>query len=199
MGVELEAKYQNEHVKGGISHAITKQLDWKRGSGITSEGISYSDYNINPSGSNLQLANNGNDLNNFPVQISKVYVTVEKMPFDLFCHTDVQFFWGYPGNENGVQMYRDAYSAIGGNAAFNNLNGDLSKQHYGGFNLRWNVSAGKEFQYKKQKFKVTVMGENLLGFKRYFYSSGDSQKYPDKISWTDEPASLGIKLDYTFD
>jgi len=198
MGVEMEAKYQSDHVRAGISHAVTKELDWKRGSGITSQGISYSNYNTSPA-AGLSLQDNGNDLANFPVQISKVYVTVEKLPLDFFCHTDAQFVWGYPGNRNGVEMYRDAYSASGrNNEAMNNLSGDLSKQNYGGFNLRWNISAGKHFLWGKQKFKVTLLGENLLGFKRYFYSSGDSQRYPDKITWAEEPASLGLRTDFEF-
>lgn len=195
-GLEPEISWQTGNVKAGLSHSLLQQLRWRKGSRVSAGGISYADYNVSVGGISLQ--DQGNSINNFPEQATKVFASVKDLFWGLTAHADLQVFWNYQGKKDGLEMYENAYAAAGGNAAMDNLAAKLRRKDFGGLNTKLNCSLSRTYRSRKADYTFTAYGLNLLGFKRYVYDSGNTRAYPSKFSWVEEPASVGVNAEVKF-
>lgn len=196
VGLEPEIKYQRQNLKLGLSHSFVKQLRWKNAAGVTTEGISYADYRI-ASGA-FALAGEGNSINNFPEQSTKGFVTIGNLPHGLVFHTDAEIFWNFQGKKDGLKMYENAYAALGGNAVMNAISAKLKQENFGDTNIKLNCSLSKTITKGNARYTWSILGMNLLGFKRYVYDSGNNLAFPSKFSWIDEPRTVGITCKVEF-
>ena len=181
--LEAEARYKFEKLTFGINHSFVKQLSWENAAGITSQGISYADYNSNG------LLSTGNDLNNWANNATKLFANVE-LPCQFTFHADGQFFWKWNGYKDVQLMYDGKYG--NSNPAWKLLNNILDDENFAGTDVKINLSISKYFPQINST--VSVYGINLLGSKRYSYSSGERYNYPSRLMWVNEPAALGIKI-----
>ena len=189
-GVELEAAYRRDDLTVGVNHAYTKQLDWDLDEDLSVSGISYSDYSQD-AGSGVVITSNGNDLNNWPNHATKLFANLDLLDRRLTLHGDLRLFWGFEGSEDGL----DALSQAGGNAA------QISEvRHHDAYEAQ--MSANFLIGYKLTKFatlslfvhNIPIFGDN----KRYAYSSGFKNTYPDKASWVEEPTVVGLSYQLRF-
>jgi hypothetical protein len=186
-GVELEAEYEKDGFNLGINHAFTKQIDWELDNNIQVSGISYSDYYIQTgtTANDIIITSNGNDLNNWPNQATKLFANIQFLGGKLVLHGDMRAFWGFEGSKDGL----DALAEAGGTPAFvQNI------RRHDAYDAQ--VSAGLSLAYKvAPKATLTVFVQNIpvIGDnKRYAYSSGFKKYYPDKVSWVEEPTVVGV-------
>lgn len=184
---EVEVKYRLEKFTIGVNHSYVKQIRWENANGITSQGISYADYNING------LLSTGNDLNNWANNSTKVFANIE-LPYRLTLHADGEIFWKWKGYQDAILMYNAKYNNI--DPAWDALNDQLDAENFAGTDIKVNVSVSKYFP--KIKSKLSIYGMNLLGSKRYSYSSGERYNYPSRLMWVNEPAAVGVKINCTF-
>jgi outer membrane receptor protein involved in Fe transport len=183
-GVELEAEYQKDGFNLGINHAFTKQIDWELDKNIQVSGISYSDYYMD-AGSGVVITSNGNDLNNWPNQATKLFTNIQFLGGKLVLHGDMRAFWGFEGSEDGLDALADAGGTA---AAVQNIrrHDAYAAQVTAGLSLAWNVTPKASLTVFVQN--IPVVGDN----KRYAYSSGFKKSYPDKVSWVEEPTIVGV-------
>ncbi len=187
IGLELEAKYEKDSFNLGVNHSFVKQLDWKLADNVTASGISYSDYYNATSG----VTDKGNDLSNWANHATKLFTNIGLLDDKLTLHGDVQIFWGFEGLKDGL----DALAEAGGNAA--NI-AHIKRQN--GYDMQ--AMAGVSLTYhinKSSAMTVFVQGIPVIGDnKRYSYSSGYKNKYPDKTSWIEEPIVVGFRYHVRF-
>ncbi len=183
---EAEAKYKFEKFTFGINHSFVKQLSWENAAGITSQGISYSDYQSNG------LLSTGNDLNNWANNSTKLFANFE-LPYQFTFHADGQFFWKWNGYKDVQLMYDVKYGDS--NPAWSTLKSILNDENFAGTDVKINLSISKYFPQINST--VSVYGINLLGSKRYSYSSGEKYNYPSRLMWVNDPAAFGIKINVT--
>jgi hypothetical protein len=189
-GLELEAEYKKDAVRFGVNHSFVKQLDWELAEGLTVSGISYSDYYQN-AGSGVIITSNGNDLNNWPNQATKLFTDIELLDGAACVHGDLRTLWGFEGSEAGL----DALAKAGGTAA---AVADIRQHHA----YDPQITADLSFTYRLTKassFMVFIQNIPILGHnKRYSYSSGFKNAYPDKVSWIEEPTVVGLSYSLKF-
>jgi outer membrane receptor protein involved in Fe transport len=190
-GVEIDAQYKKEGLVFGINHAYVKQLDWELAEGLLVSGISYSDYYHN-AGSGVIIQSNGNDLNNWPNHITKLYGHLDLLDGKLGLHGDLRFIWGLEGSEDGLDALDKALAAASGTDAYRAMIDNI-RQH-DAYKLQATADLSLTYRFSKQASvtlyiqNISVIGDN----KRYAYSSGFKNPYPDKVSWVEEPTIIGI-------
>jgi hypothetical protein len=184
--IEAEVKYNTEKFISGINHSFVKQINWKNAPGVTAQGISYSDYNENG------LISMGNDLNNWANNSTKLFANI-KLPYHFTFHTDAQIFWKWEGYKDARKMYSSKY--VETDPGWNLLNERLLAEDFAGTDIRINVSVSKYFSAINST--LTIYGSNLLGSRRYSFSTGERFNYPSRIMWVNEPTALGIKMKVT--
>jgi len=187
IGLELETKYEKDSFNLGANHSFVKQLDWKLADSVSASGISYSDYYNATSG----VTDKGNDLSNWSNHATKLFTNIGLLDNKLTLHGDVQIFWGFEGLQDGL----DALAEAGGNAAniahIKHQNG-YEMQAMAGVSLTYNIN-------KSSAMTVFVQGIPVIGDnKRYSYSSGYKNTYPDKTSWIEEPVVVGFRYHVRF-
>ncbi|MBU0475626.1 MAG: TonB-dependent receptor plug domain-containing protein [Bacteroidetes bacterium] len=180
---EVEAKFKFEKATYGINHSYVKQISWENATGITSQGISYADYNFNG------LVSTGNDLNNWANHSTKLFANVE-LPYQITLHADGQFFWKWDGYEDVQLMYIAKYG--NNNSAWEILNDKLDDENFAGTDVKLNLSISKYFPQFNSTISLYCI--NLLGSKRYSYSTGERYNYPSRVMWVNESAAFGIKI-----
>jgi len=189
-GLEVETEYRQEGLRIGLNHSFVKQLDWDLDDGVLVSGISYSDY-YQDAGSGVIITSNGNDLNNWPNHATKLFTRLDLLDGRLCLHGNLRTLWGFEGSEDGL----DALERAGGNAA---EIADI-RQHdaydvqiTANVSLTWRID--KTLAVTAFVQNIPVLGDN----KRYAYSSGFKNSYPDKVSWVEEPTVLGVscRLDF---
>lgn len=185
MGVEVETKYQKNGFDIGLNHSYVKQLDWHLAEGVLASGISYSDY-YDDIGTGTPLVNKGNDLANWSNHATKLFSNIDLFEGKVTLHGDAQAFWGMQGAKDGLNALAEA----GGDAT------DIQnvKDHDAfGIEVRANVSLtyhiNKDSGVTVFVHAIPIIGDN----KRYAYSSGFKNSYPDKTSWIEEPTVVGFK------
>ncbi len=185
IGVELETKYEKDSFNIGANHSFVKQLDWNLAEDIYLSGISYSDY-YRDTGGGVIINSKGNDLSNWSNHATKLFTNIGLLDDKLTLHGDVQIFWGFEGLKDGL----DALAEAGGNAA--NI---AHIKHQNGYEMQ--AMAGVSLTYhinKSSAMTVFVHGIPVIGDnKRYAYSSGYKNNYPDKTSWVEEPIVVGFR------
>ncbi len=184
LGLEGEAEYRIDDWRLGISHAYTKLNCWDLDKDLTTSGISYTDYDG-------VLTSSGNDLNNWPNHATKLFANLDLLDRRLLLHGDLRLFWGFEGAEDGLHGLEEA----GGNSE------QIRKiRHQSAYEAQ--MSANFSIGYKLTKYamlslfvhNIPVFGDN----KRYAYSSGYKNTYPDKTSWVEEPTVVGISYRLNF-
>ena len=183
-GVEAEVKYHKDNFTLGINHSIVKQLSWKLAEGVTTSGISYSDYYNNSSG--FIMHSNGNDLSNWANQATKLYTNIDLLEKKITLHGDMEAFWGFEGYKKGL----DAFEQAGGDAA--GISKIRNHDAFGakvGANISLTYHVNKSADLMVFVQNIPVIGDN----KRYSYSSGQKNSYPDKTSWVEEPMVVGFR------
>ncbi len=192
-GIEAELKYHKDNFTLGINHSIVKQLSWKVAGGITSSGISYSDYYTNTGG--FVIHSNGNDLSNWANQATKLYTNIDLLEKKITLHGDMMAFWGFEGYKKGL----DAVAKASGATAETAPDIQELKDHdaFGAevkanVSLTWHINKSADFMVFVQN--IPVFGDN----KRYSYSSGQKNPYPDKTSWVEEPMVVGVSYKIRF-
>ena len=189
-GLEFETKYEKENFVLGLNHSFVKQLDWELDNNLSVSGISYSDY-YQDAGDGVIITSNGNDLNNWPNQATKLYTNIQFVDGKLTLHADMRALWGFEGCEDGL----DALSDAGGNAdriAELNSHDVYEMQITANASLTYHLNKSSDFSLYVQN--IPVIGDN----KRYSYSSGYKKSYPDKTSWIEEPTVVGFRYRFRF-
>jgi outer membrane receptor protein involved in Fe transport len=187
-GLELETKYQKDNFNIGLNHSFVKQLDWDLADDVSVSGISYSDYYqvTDTTPGVVTISSKGNDLSNWSNHATKLYTNIDLLDKKLTLHGNMQVFWGFQGLKDGL----NALSAAGGNASEITHIKDQS-----GYEMQ--ATAGVSLTYhinKSSDVTVFVHGIPVIGDnKRYSYSSGYKDSYPDKTSWVEEPIVVGFR------
>jgi outer membrane receptor protein involved in Fe transport len=189
-GLEVETEYKKDDFSIGANHSYVKQLDWDLDEDMSVSGISYSDY-YQDAGGGVIIKSNGNNLNNWPTQATKLFTNVGLFDKKMLFHANMKILWGFEGSEDGLNALSDA----GGNsAAIDNIR---DKDAYGieisaNLSLTYNINKDARFRFFVQN--IPIVGDN----KRYSYSSGYKLPYPDKTSWIEEPMVVGFSYRVRF-
>jgi outer membrane receptor protein involved in Fe transport len=194
-GAELEGLYTAGALTLGANQSYCKQIDFHLAAGQKNTGISYSDYNYSVSGEHL--GSTGDDLNNWYNWASKLWAEYKITP-EHTLHLDAHVFWGYQGAEDGLDMLVN-----GAQGTANQASVDPAVQAVrdaGGFAPDIRLNASYRYEFLKNT-ALTLFGMNLVNFtnnKRYSYDSGALKSGPAKVSWIDEPLTVGAKIDYKY-
>lgn len=192
MGLELEGKYQTDDLTVGLNHSYVQQLDFEVDPAVQVSGISYADYyRVASDDPNVIITSNGNNISNWPNHATKFYFNKRFLDGRCTFHGDLVTFWGFEGLMDGL----DALENAGGEAA--PIAAVRDKDVY-----EMRMTANLSLAYKLAKTStlifylqnIPVIGDN----KRYGYSSGYKNSYPDKSSWIEEPTALGISYRVKF-
>ncbi len=194
-GLEAELTYQSDELNAGISHALTKQVDFESADRTSRQGISYADYQVD-AGGGVRLEGEGNSLANYPEHVTKLYCTYRRLPWNLVFHTDAAVFWGYPGQQDMIEMYEEAHG--GTDPTMNEMEDRFEAENFAETNILLNCSLRRTFKTGDIETTFSVYAANLLEFKRYQYVSGESRQYPRITSWTQEPRTFGVQVDVKF-
>jgi hypothetical protein len=183
-GLEIETEYKKDDFSLGINHSYVKQLDWDLDDDLSVSGISYSDY-YQDAGGGVIITSNGNNLNNWPSQATKLFTNIGCLDRKLIFHGDMKVLWGFEGSEDGLNALADA----GGNAS--EIDNIRDHDAFGieisaNLSLTYNINKNASFRFFVHN--IPIVGDN----KRYSYSSGYKLSYPDKTSWIEEPTVIGV-------
>ncbi len=185
IGFELETKYQKDNFNLGVNHSFVKQLSWELDDGVSMSGISYSDYYKVTENPAVIINDKGNDLNNWPNNATKLFTNIDLLDKKLTFHADAKIFWGFEGSRDGL----DALAIAGGRPS--SIRDIRDKNAYSAemaanFSLTYRIN--KNSSLRMFVHNVPILGDN----KRYSYSSGYRNSYPDKVSWIEEPTVVGF-------
>lgn len=184
-GLTLRWQYAQDGTLAGLSHSYTKQLSWKPSDNTRTQGISFSDYNVSG------LVGVGNDLYNWSNHITKGYITA-RLKERWTLHTDAQVYWQWQGYLDGLQSFDNKFAADT-NAYWTATRAFYEEERYGKTDIRVNVRINYRL-FERPSVELSVYALNLLGAKRYGYSSGESTTYPARTIWYQEPRVVGIGL-----
>jgi outer membrane receptor protein involved in Fe transport len=191
-GVEAEAKYKKDNFEFGINHSLAKQLNWTLAQNISTSGISASDYfAVATDNAKVVLHGNGNDLNNWANQATKLWTNIDLLENRMTLHGDLRALWGFEGARQAL----DELAQAGGDAAAidgTRDRGAFGVQLTGDLSLTYRITKNADFQVFLQN--IPVYGDN----KRYSYNSGYKKSIPDKASWVEEPMVIGFKYNLRF-
>ena len=190
LGLELETKYQADGFNFGLNHSFVKQQEWELAEGIAVSGISYSDYYLDAGGGVIINAN-GNDLNNWSNHATKLFTNIDLYEGKFTLHGNMQVFWGFEGNKDGLEALSDAGGDAGPIAAIRDHDA-YETEIRANLSLTYHVNPNADVTLFVQN--IPVLGDN----KRYSYSSGYKKSYPDKSSWIEEPTVVGVRCQFRF-
>jgi len=195
-GAEAELKYENKKYKVGLNHSLVSLIDWKMASGVTSQGISQSDYNHQTvkTDSSKTLKSTGESLNNVPEQVSKLFATVH-LPYNLWAHTDLGVQWGFQGFKDAQTMYDNM---LVNDTVWTKTSAALDAEDYAEMEVRLNASLGYDLPSQKIKGTVMIYAMNILEQNTHTYSSGNKTLYPEKLQWIEEPRTFGVRLNLQY-
>lgn len=194
-GTELEFKYDTKILNVGLSLSYTKQISWKLADGVSTSGISYSDYYLKID--STALVGVGNDLNNWSNFASKVFGNLKLFDSKLLIHLDARVFWAFRGANDGLEMVKNAAVGNPEEEKINNLISFIENNGFWEPDFRLNFSAS----YAPFDFmRATLFVQNLLGTNnnlRYTYEAGNkAQNYLIKGGAIFEPLSVGFILKF---
>ena len=197
-GIEPEVKYTKNNFTLGLNHSYVDLAAWSLGDATTatSGGFSYKDLRLVKSGVNL--SGSGDSINNWSKNTTKLFYNLKLLGNKLTLHTNVQIYWGIEGIKDQLDVIEKATKGT----AYENVNREIRDQiesrNAGDLDARLNVSASYTF---KESLTATLYIMNLLttNSKRYYYDSCSlTAVYPTRISWVEEPLTIGISFDYKF-
>jgi len=186
--LEVDGSYKVSKLTLGASHAWTRLIDFEAAEGVGKQGITHADYGIDG------LSSYGNSIANWAENVSKLYVTAS-LPYDVTLHVDGRYYWGFDWAAEVVPMYDRKYEAAGGDSKWEELRADLLDKGLGDGELVLNFSLGWKVPMSEAEGTIFLWGNNLLGARRYTYSSGVKGPYPAKLHWTEEPRAFGLRFE----
>jgi outer membrane receptor protein involved in Fe transport len=195
-GFEGELAWNYGHGRWGANYSLLQQIDWEMADGITSTGISYSDYNQPLKSSKAIQTGYGEDLNNWPNQAFKAFGNYA-LADNLMLHGNGQFFWDYQGSRDGLAaLERTAKGDSSGIQAIEAIR-KVRQEGIFGLNFRLNLSA----QYSPvPRLKATVSVQNLLGTggnQRYAFDEGNNRLSPHRARYIREDRAFSLSLGYS--
>jgi outer membrane receptor protein involved in Fe transport len=192
-GGEADLRYSTPGINLGFNHSMARQLSWKLAPGQTASGVSYSDYNRTVDATNnVVLHEVGNNLNNVPGGITKLYATYSFYRFTA--HADAHVFWGWPGMSDGLTSLQRATVGTPREAATNAAIAAARNRQIYDTDVRVNASLKVDLG---QHLSLTAYIINLIGNagnKRYAYDAGINSASPNRIGWVEEPRAFGLQV-----
>lgn len=177
-GLELEAAYQSKTFRFGISHGISKLVDFRDSAqGIEGQAITSQPYGF------------GHDLNHWSTHITKVHFTYQPIS-KLSFSGSLRVFWGWPG----FKSYTDYANSVGVDG-----NGDpldfLRNPNYNPYDkIQARLNLGVNYQVNKH-LSAGVHGYNLLGL---FDSHLNDRFVMFSSSAQQDAAAVACTLSYKF-
>ncbi|MBW8887954.1 MAG: TonB-dependent receptor plug domain-containing protein [Fibrobacteres bacterium] len=192
-GGEAEAEWHLEAGHFGVSYAVMEMVDWRLAPGVTSSGISYSQYDQTLHGSTLVQTGYGQSLNNWPNQSIKAFAEFPiSTAFTL--HADGQLFWDYQGPQDGLAAIQAAVQGDSIQPQVDQAISRIREEGVYGPNCRINLMA----VYKPTgKINVSAYVLNLLGTasnERYAFDVGNDRTSPARVRFFREDRALGFKV-----
>jgi outer membrane receptor protein involved in Fe transport len=192
-GMEAELAWNIKDGRCGANYSMLQLIDWDMAPGVTSSGVSYSDYNQALRNSDVVQTGYGKDLNNWPNQAFKVF---GNMPLaDNFAlHADAQMFWDYRGSKDGLAALERAAQGDSLEQLVEEAVGKVRDEDVFGLNSRINVSAHYA-PVARVKFSLFVL--NLLGTEtnqRHAFDEGNNRLSPHRVRFIREERAVGIRL-----
>jgi outer membrane receptor protein involved in Fe transport len=192
-GGEVEGRYSAPGITIGLNQAYVKQIDWRLAADQTGSGISYSDFNRNvDTMANVVLHGVGNDLNNVPPIVTKLYASYNWRM--LTGHVDGHVFWGWPGLKDGLTSLEEGAAGTPKEGPVNNAVSMARATDIYGIDVRVNLSLKVQIG---QHLSLTGYVLNLVGNRgnrRYSYDAGINSASPNRIGWVEEPRAFGVEL-----
>lgn len=197
-GFDAELSYTWSFGEVGASYSLVKQLDWQLADGVSSSGISYSDYNQRLRKSDAVQTGVGNDINNWPNQAFKFHGRVN-LSEQLTLHVDGRFLWDFQGAKDGLTGLA---KAVEGLPVYGAVGSALARvEDAGAYDYDFRLNASLTYDYS-ENLSLQIFAQNLLGRdgnKRYSYDfSGNNRTSPHRVRFTEEPRTFGILLRYQF-
>ena len=200
-GMEGQVHYAWERGRAGVNFSWVELQDWALAPGVSSSGVSYSDYNLQIGGAaGGTQVDAGSDLNNWPNQSLKVFGNY-RFGERLTLHVDARWYSEMRGAKDGLEGLGNAlagtpsatpdfYAALDRVAKEDAYDSDTR------FNalLDYAVAPGSSLQ---------LYGQNLFGGdgdKRYAYdeSTKNSRAAPTRVRFVEESQSFGIRFIHRF-
>lgn len=195
-GMEVEGKYAKDNVTFGINHSYCDLDSWSLGNSSDSGGFSYKDTRLVKSG--IRMSGSGNNINNWSKNTTKMFYNLKLLGNKLTLHTNVQIYWGIEGIKDQLDVVENATKGTDYENVNREIRDQVESRNAGDLDLRLNVSASYAL---KESLTATLHIMNLLttNSKRYYYDSGSlTAPYPTRISWIEEPLTIGVSFDYKF-
>jgi outer membrane receptor protein involved in Fe transport len=192
-GGEAEARYSAPGITVGLNQSYVKQIHWRLAADQTGSGISYSDFNRNVDAmANVVLHGVGNDLNNVPLAVTKLYASYTWRR--LTGHADGHVFWGWPGLSDGLTSLQDAAAGTPKQGAVDQGITAARDRDIYGVDVRVNLSLKLQLtrQLSLMGYVINLIGNR--GNRRYSYDAGINSASPNRIGWVEEPRAFGVEL-----
>lgn len=205
-GGELVVSYKTEKFNIGINHSLTHLADWKISGQTTASGISYGSYNQSVTYKDdlgatktVVLTGYGKNINNWSNNSSKIF-TDFKITEKLNAHVDAQFYYGFKGNEDGLNMLAQTFDTLTNatkhKAELNNLITEIKNKKVYQFQTRINISIGYNIS---SQVRLLVFAQNIaINNKRYSYDAGITSASPHRVAYVLEPTVYGAKMYWNF-
>ncbi len=215
VGLELQAKFQWGNTELALNHSYLDLLDMTMNPDLKTGGnrnnISFSDYFHYTSGEvPILLEGYGNSLNNWSTHSSRLLLTSRFLDDRLSLHLSARVNWDYEGAYDEMNMFQRAYDTFdtmgldsqalaafeAQRAKFQRERSLLDAEDAYRTDLRVNGSVSYRFETGDQsEIVASLFVENLFGSqKRYYVSTGSSQYFPNRISFLEEPTSVGVRV-----
>jgi outer membrane receptor protein involved in Fe transport len=192
-GGEVEARYSAPGITVGLNQSYVKQISWRLAAGQTGSGISYSDFNRNVDAmANVVLHGVGNDLNNVPPAVTKLYASYNWRR--LTGHLDGHVFWGWPGMSDGLTSLDEGAANTPKAVPVSDAIGAARAKDIYGIDVRVNLSLKVQLtrQLSLTGYVINLIGNR--GNRRYSYDAGINSASPNRIGWVEEPRAFGVEL-----
>ena len=203
-GFDVELSYRSDKWTFGLNHALTKLISWDMVAdlpeGRQRQGISLSSYDwatTATDGTPIVRADTGNSINNYADNVTKVFGRYEIIE-NLTLSADARVIWAMPGTTDTFDQVEDATRGTVDEATNREIREFLEDRGAGDIDFRLNLAGSYKFN---DTFELTVYAQNILSLtdnKRYFYDAGDNNRFPIRVSWLEEPTSIGLKLTSKF-
>jgi hypothetical protein len=192
-GMEAELAWNVKDGRCGANYSLLQMIDWKMSPGVTSSGVSYSDYNQALRNSDVVQTGYGKDLNNWPNQAFKIFGNLP-LAEDLALHADAQMFWDYRGSKDGLAALERAAQGDSLERQVEAAVGKVRDENVFGLNSRVNVSA---HYAPGARVKISLFVLNLMGTetnRRHAFDEGNNRLSPHRIRFIREERAVGIRL-----
>lgn len=197
IGAEIEAKYNSKVFTFGANHSYTKMLAWDLSKGVTSAGISYSNYLMTFSGNSTIGV--GNSLNNWADNSTKLFANLYFFDRDLVIHFNTRVLWGFKGALDGITLVEELIKGTEIEQQMQESIDFMRANNFYDYDLRLNASISyrflKKFTASLQFMNITNENNNY----RYKYDAGSkAENYLFRTNILSEPFMMNFSLNIEF-